>query len=87
MVHGRIETACRPENKLRLDLPRRARLKRYGKNELAAEKPLPAWHKFFAQFADVLVVILLGAGVLSIGLWLYERDALPYISIASSMKG
>ena len=26
----------------------RARLERYGKNELMAEKPVPAWRKFLA---------------------------------------
>ena len=37
----------------------RARLERYGKNELMAEKPVPAWRKFLAQFHDVLVILLL----------------------------
>ena len=36
-----------------------ARLKSYGKNELTAEKPVPAWRKFLAQFHDVLVILLL----------------------------
>ena len=39
----------------------RARLERYGRNELAAEKPVPAWRRFLAQFQDVLVVLLLVA--------------------------
>ena len=34
----------------------RARLERYGKNELTAEKPVPAWRKFLAQLQDVLVI-------------------------------
>ena len=59
------------------------RLKRYGKNELAAEEPVPAWRKFLAQFKDVLVILLLVAALISAGLWLYERDsALPYEAIA-----
>ena len=33
-----------------------ARFERYGKNELTAEKPVPAWRKFLAQFQDVLVI-------------------------------
>ena len=37
----------------------RARLDRHGKNELTAEKPIPAWRKFLAQFHDVLVILLL----------------------------
>ena len=61
----------------------RARLDRYGRNELAAEKPVPGWRKFLAQFKDMLVVLLLVATAISTGLWLYERDsALPYEAIA-----
>jgi Ca2+-transporting ATPase len=59
------------------------RLDRFGKNELMAEKPVPAWRKFLAQFEDILVVLLLIATLISAGLWLYERDsALPYEAIA-----
>jgi Ca2+-transporting ATPase len=61
----------------------RARLQRHGRNELAAEKPVPAWRKFLAQFQDVLVILLLIATLISGGLWLYEREsALPYEAIA-----
>src|SRR5918999_5259418 len=61
----------------------RARLQRYGRDELTAEKPVPAWRKFLAQFQDVLVILLLVATLISAGLWLYERDsALPYEAIA-----
>jgi P-type Ca2+ transporter type 2C len=60
-----------------------ARLERHGRNELAAEKPVPAWRKFLAQFRDVLVILLLVATAISAGLWLYERDsALPYEAMA-----
>lgn len=61
----------------------RARLQRYGKNELTTEKPVPAWRKFLAQFQNVLVILLLVATAISLGLWLYERaSALPYEAIA-----
>jgi P-type Ca2+ transporter type 2C len=61
----------------------RARLARYGKNELTIEKPVPAWRKFLAQFQDVLVILLLIATGISAGLWLYEREsALPYEAMA-----
>jgi P-type Ca2+ transporter type 2C len=61
----------------------RARLEKYGQNELTAEKPVPAWRKFLAQFQDVLVILLLIATLISAGLWLYEREsALPYEAIA-----
>ena len=59
------------------------RLGRYGRNELTAEPPVSAWRKFLAQFTDVLVILLMVAGAVSAGLWLYERDAaLPYEAIA-----
>ena len=61
----------------------RARLEKYGKNEIATEKPAPAWRKFLAQFQSVLVILLLSATVISAALWLYEGEsALPYEAIA-----
>jgi Ca2+-transporting ATPase len=61
----------------------RARLQRYGRNELQAERGAPAWRRFLAQFQNVLVVLLLVATAISLGLWLYERDSpLPYEAIA-----
>jgi Ca2+-transporting ATPase len=61
----------------------RSRLERYGPNELEAEKPVPAWRRFLAQFRDTLVILLLVATAISVGLWAYERDAaLPYEGIA-----
>ena len=61
----------------------RERLERFGKNELTAEKPVPAWKKFLAQFQDVLVILLLIATAISAGLWLFEREsALPYEAMA-----
>jgi Ca2+-transporting ATPase len=59
------------------------RLERHGRNELAAEKPVPGWRKFLAQFQDALVILLLVATAISAGLWLYEREAaLPYEAAA-----
>jgi Ca2+-transporting ATPase len=61
----------------------RTRLQSYGRNELRAEEPVPAWRKFLAQFTDVLILLLLVAALLSAGLWFYERDTtLPYDAIA-----
>ena len=60
-----------------------ARLKEYGPNELAADRPVPAWRRFVAQFQDVLVILLLIATVVSGWLWFVERDAaLPYEALA-----
>ena len=65
------------------DVEARARLERFGRNELKAETPVPSWRKFLAQFQDVLVILLLIATAISAGLWLYERDSnLPYEAIA-----
>jgi Ca2+-transporting ATPase len=65
------------------DAEARVRLEQYGHNELAAEKPVPAWRRFLAQFRDVLVILLLVATAISAGLWAYERDAaLPYEALA-----
>ena len=61
----------------------RARLERDGRNELEAEKPIPAWRRFLAQFQDALVILLLVAAAISGGLWLAERDSnLPYEALA-----
>jgi Ca2+-transporting ATPase len=61
----------------------RARLERFGRNELSAEKPVPGWRKFLRQFQDVLVILLLIATAISAGMWLYEREsALPYEAMA-----
>jgi Ca2+-transporting ATPase len=63
----------------------RVRLQRDGPNLLAAERPVPGWRKFLAQFTDMLVVLLLIATAISAALWWYERDApLPYEAIAIS---
>jgi Ca2+-transporting ATPase len=61
----------------------RARLERYGPNELQSEKGVPAWRKFLAQFQDVLVLLLLVATAISAILWFVEREsALPYEALA-----
>ena len=52
-----------------------ARLERDGPNRLAAERPVPAWRKFVAQFTDLLVILLLIATAISAALWFYERDS------------
>jgi Ca2+-transporting ATPase len=57
----------------------RARLERYGPNELEAEPPVPAWRRFVAQFQNVLVLLLIAAALTSVILWIVEGDsALPY---------
>ena len=46
----------------------RSRLDRFGRNELIAEEPVPAWRKFLVQFIDVVVILLLIAALVSAGL-------------------
>jgi P-type Ca2+ transporter type 2C len=76
------ELGCDPQRGLSSE-EARARLERYGPNELEAEKPVPAWRRFLAQFRDTLVILLLIATAVSVGLWAYERDsALPYEGLA-----
>ena len=57
----------------------RARLERFGRNELRAEKPTPAWRRFLAQFEDPLVILLLAATGISAVAWVLERESrAPY---------
>jgi Ca2+-transporting ATPase len=61
----------------------RSRREKHGRNELTAEKPIPAWRKFVAQFTDVLVLLLMVAAAISAAIWWYEREAaLPYEALA-----
>ena len=41
------------------------RLQRFGANRLAAKKPRSLWFKFFDQFKNLLVGILVGAALLA----------------------
>jgi Ca2+-transporting ATPase len=61
----------------------RARLERFGQNELISEAPVPRWRRFLAQFDNVLVILLIVAAATSAGVWWYERDStLPFEAIA-----
>ena len=41
------------------------RLAKYGLNSLGEEKKVPLWKRFLGQFADAMVLILIGAAILS----------------------
>jgi Ca2+-transporting ATPase len=57
----------------------RARLERYGRNELPAAPPPPRWLRFLGQFRDPLTGLLLAATLISFVVWLIERaDTLPF---------
>ena len=49
-----------------------ARQDLYGRNELRATPPDPAWRRFLRQFADPLIYLLLAAIVISIIAWVVE---------------
>jgi Ca2+-transporting ATPase len=64
------------------ELDAKARLARYGPNELRTEKPTPGWRRFLAQFQDPLVILLLVATVISVIAWVVERESsVPYEAI------
>ena len=50
------------------------RLETYGKNELATSKKVNPFIIFFNQFRDLLVIILIVAGVITAVLGIIERD-------------
>ena len=52
-----------------------ARLEKYGKNELAEKKKKPAAARFFAQFADAMIIVLLVAAAVSAGFTIYGHLA------------
>ena len=65
------------------DVEAQSRLAQHGRNELAAEKPSPAWRRFLAQFEDVLVILLLVATAhLSRPVGVRAGPTLPYEAIA-----
>src|SRR5262245_59991166 len=60
----------------------RARLERYGRNELPLTPPVPAWRRFLAQFQDSLTILLLIATLISFVAWIIDdAEALPYESL------
>jgi Ca2+-transporting ATPase len=51
----------------------KARLASHGPNELAQQKPVPAWKKLLVQFRDPLVILLLLAALMASSvLWVRE---------------
>ncbi len=59
-----------------------ARRLEFGWNELEATGDIPFWRRLAAQFRDVLVMLLVGAAVVSAVVWYVEREATwPYESL------
>ena len=60
----------------------RARLERFGPNQLEAAERVPEWRKLLRQFADPLIYLLLAAVVVSLLAWVLEGgEAAPYDAI------
>ena len=59
-----------------------ARLSQVGPNRLDAAPPVPAWRKLLAPFQDPLVILLIGAVIISLVMWIVEGAAgVPYEAI------
>ncbi len=65
-----------------------ARLERHGRNTLAAAPPVPTWKRLLAHFDDILIYILLGAGVLKalVGDWV-DCVVILVVALANAMIG
>ncbi|MBA3044685.1 MAG: cation-translocating P-type ATPase [Candidatus Thermoplasmatota archaeon] len=57
------------------------RLESYGKNELTLEFKLPAWLMFLRQFKDVLVLVLIVAGIISFVIGSYRDGVVMFIIV------
>ncbi len=57
------------------------RLIQYGLNSLGEEKKTPLWKRFLSQFADAMVLILIGAAVLSAFMALQEPGFEGWIDV------
>lgn len=61
-------------------------LAEFGRNELGAVAPMPAWRRLLAPFQDPLVYLLLGAIVIALVAWLIEgREGWPIDAIVITM--
>ncbi|HMR50230.1 MAG TPA: HAD-IC family P-type ATPase [Arachnia sp.] len=65
-----------------------SRLQRWGRNELSGAEAVPAWKRFLHHFDDVLIYILLAAGVLKaiIGDWV-DCIVILVVAFANALIG
>lgn len=59
-----------------------SRRTKYGENKLAEKKKKSVWARFFAQFKDVMIVILLIAAIVSFAIAIKENSAKEFIEPA-----
>jgi Ca2+-transporting ATPase len=57
------------------------RLKKYGKNELRAEIGIPKWLMLLSQFREVLVMVLIVAGTISLAIGSYRDGSIMFIIV------
>ncbi len=50
-----------------------SRMERFGENALAGKPPKTFWMRFFQQFMDVMILILIAAAAVSMGVAVYEK--------------
>lgn len=62
------------------DAESKRRLQEYGENRLEAKERLSPWKLFFSEFADFMVLVLLGAVVISVALGEWH-DAITILAI------
>ena len=56
-----------------------SRLAKYGPNQLKSGQTQAPWKRFLAHFKSALVLLLLAAAIISLALWILERNTnLPY---------
>ena len=56
-----------------------SRLAKYGPNQLKAGQAQAPWKRFLAHFKNALVLLLLAAAIISLAVWILERNTnLPY---------
>jgi len=53
----------------------------HGSNEIVVEKPVPRWLVFLSQFKELLVIVLIVAGVISMAVGSYQDGAVMFIIV------
>ncbi|MCK5785264.1 MAG: cation-translocating P-type ATPase [Candidatus Sabulitectum sp.] len=53
----------------------------HGSNEIIVEKPVPKWLVFLSQFKELLVIVLIVAGIISIAVGSYQDGAVMFIIV------
>ncbi len=57
------------------------RLRKYGKNQLVTSVKIPAWVRFLLQFKDILVIMLVVAGIISLAIGNYRDGLIMFVIV------